>query len=51
MLITDPEALKEFYANIDWDEYERRVERYESEGMDRSDAQAVVDLEMMRERG
>ena len=34
---------------IDWDEYERRVQAYESEGMDRSDAQAVVEAELLRE--
>lgn len=31
---------------IDWQEYERRVQEMEDEGMTRSDAQAVVDAEM-----
>jgi hypothetical protein len=35
---------------IDWDEYERRVAAYEEEGMSRSDAQGVVDAEMMNEQ-
>jgi hypothetical protein len=32
--------------DIDWEEYERRVSDLESEGLDRSDAQSVVDIEM-----
>jgi len=32
--------------DIDWDEYERRVAVLEAEGLDRSDAQSVVDIEM-----
>lgn len=32
---------------IDWEEYERRVQEMEDEGMSRSDAQAVVDAKMM----
>jgi len=35
---------------IDWEEYERRVAAYEEEGMSRSDAQGVVDAEMMNEQ-
>jgi hypothetical protein len=34
----------------DEDEYERRVEAYEAEGMTRSDAQGVVDAEMLEEQ-
>jgi hypothetical protein len=34
---------------IDWEEYEKRVSELESEGLDRSDAQSVVDAEMMQE--
>ena len=32
--------------DIDWEEYERRVSELEAEGLDRSDAQGVVDIEM-----
>jgi len=35
--------------DIDWQEYERRVSELEAEGIDRSDAQGVVDAEMMQE--
>ena len=31
---------------IDWEAYERRVTELENEGMMRSDAQAVADLEL-----
>jgi hypothetical protein len=31
---------------IDWEEYERRVSELEEEGMTRSDAQSIVDIEM-----
>ena len=31
---------------IDWEEYERRVAALEAEGIDRSDAQGIVDIEM-----
>lgn len=31
--------------DIDWKEYERRVSELEAEGLDRSDAQSVVDVE------
>lgn len=31
--------------------YERRVAAYEAEGITRSDAQAIVDAEMMQENG
>lgn len=34
---------------MDWEDYERRVQAYEAEGMTRSDAQAVVDAELMQE--
>ena len=40
------EAMK---PEIDWEEYEKRVSELESEGLDRSDAQSVVDAEMMQE--
>lgn len=33
---------------IDWQEYELRVQEMEAEGMSRSDAQAVVDAEMLQ---
>lgn len=32
--------------DIDWEEYERRVTALENEGLDRSDAQSIVDIEM-----
>ena len=32
--------------NVDWEEYARRVTKLEAEGMTRSDAQAIVDVEM-----
>lgn len=35
--------------NTDWEDYERRVRAYEDEGMTRSDAQGVVEAEMMQE--
>ena len=31
---------------IDWEEYERQVAALEAEGLDRSDAQSIVDIEM-----
>ena len=34
-----------------WKLYEKRVEKYEVEGMTRSDAQGVVDAEFMQEYG
>lgn len=37
------------WGSVDWEEYERRVAAYEAEGMTRSDAQSVVDAEMMSE--
>jgi hypothetical protein len=37
------------WRTVDWTEYERRVEEYEREGMSRSDAQGVVEAEMMKE--
>lgn len=33
----------------DWDEYRKRVDALEAEGLTTSDAQAVVDAEMMQE--
>jgi len=35
---------------VDWDDYERRVKILISEGMDRSDAEAVVDAELVEEQ-
>lgn len=32
---------------VDWADYERRVQALEAQGLTRSDAQAVVDAEMM----
>ena len=34
-----------------WKLYEKRVEKYEAEGMSRSDAQGVVDAEFLQEYG
>jgi hypothetical protein len=38
------------FANIDWAAYEARVQAYVAEGMDHSDAEAVVDAEIMQEQ-
>ena len=36
--------------DMNWeDEYEQRVQAYEDEGMTRSDAQGVVEAEMLQE--
>ena len=35
---------------VDWDDYERRVKLLVSEGMDHSDAEAVVDAEIIEEQ-
>jgi len=35
---------------IDWDEYERRVQELEDQGVSRSDAQGIVDAEMMQKK-
>jgi hypothetical protein len=32
---------------VDWDDYEKRVQNLEAEGMTRSDAQGVADAELM----
>ena len=37
------------WTKVDWEEYNLRVEMYVATGMDRSDAEAVVDAEMMSE--
>lgn len=37
------------WSNVDWEEYERRVQAYEDQGICRSDAQGIVDAEMMQE--
>jgi hypothetical protein len=34
-----------------WKLYKKRVEKYEAEGMSRSDAQGVVDAEFLQEYG
>jgi hypothetical protein len=34
--------------DIDWDAYETAVQKLENEGLTRSDAQAVVDAEMIQ---
>jgi len=36
------------FANIDWKKYNARVLELESEGMSTSDAQSVVDAEIMK---
>lgn len=38
------------WKNINWESYEARVQVYVSEGMDHSDAEAVVDAELMKEQ-
>jgi hypothetical protein len=38
------------WTSVDWQLYEARVEAYELQGMTRSDAQAVVDAELMQEQ-
>jgi hypothetical protein len=38
------------WHSVDWDEYERRVQVLEDEGMTRSDAQGIVDMEMEQEQ-
>jgi len=38
------------FDNIDWAAYEARVQAYVAEGMDHSDAEAVVDAEIMQEQ-
>lgn len=38
------------WKQVDWNEYERRVQAYEDEGMTRSDAQGIVDMEMEQEQ-
>jgi len=38
------------WSKVDWQLYEQRVEAYEAEGMTRSDAQGIVDMEMEREQ-
>jgi len=37
------------WRKVDWAEYERRVQEYERKGMSRSDAQGVVEAEILRE--
>jgi hypothetical protein len=38
------------FNDIDWAAYEARVEALVAEGMDHSDAEAVVDAEIMQEQ-
>lgn len=38
------------WKQIDWAAYDARVQAYVSEGMDHSDAEAVVDAELMKEQ-
>ncbi len=38
------------FNNIDWAAYEQRVQALVAEGMDHSDAEAVVDAEIMQEQ-
>jgi hypothetical protein len=38
------------FNDIDWVAYEARVQAYVSEGMDHSDAEAVVDAEIIQEQ-
>ena len=38
------------FNDIDWAAYQARVQAYVAEGMDHSDAEAVVDAEIMQEQ-
>jgi len=38
------------WKNVDWDDYEKRCRKLEDQGMTRSDAQGIVDLEIAREQ-
>jgi hypothetical protein len=38
------------FNDIDWAAYEARVQAYVAEGMDHSDAEAVVDAEIIQEQ-
>lgn len=38
------------WKTVDWQAYEARVQMYISEGMDHSDAEALVDAELMAEQ-
>ena len=38
------------FNDIDWAAYDHRVQALVSEGMDHSDAEAVVDAEIMQEQ-
>lgn len=37
------------WSKVDWDDYEQRVAAYEEQGMSRSDAQGIVDMEIEQE--
>ena len=38
------------WSKVNWEEYEKRVTKYEKQGMTRSDAQATVDMELEQEQ-
>lgn len=38
------------WKKVDWAAYEERVAAYEAEGMTRSDAQGIVDMELADEQ-
>ena len=44
-----PPSRKEYPVIVEIPTYEARVARYEAEGMTRSDAQGVVDAEILQE--
>jgi len=48
---TTTEEAKEIRdpGTVDWVDYERRVTALEEDGLTRSDAQGIVDLELLRE--
>jgi len=38
------------WKNVDWDDYDRRCRELEDQGLTRSDAQGVIDLQIKREQ-
>jgi hypothetical protein len=48
-MVNNKERIMIDWRKVDWEEYERRVEEYEREGMSRSDAQGVVEAEILQE--
>lgn len=38
------------WLRVDWELYERRVQALEDQGLTRSDAQGIVDMEMEQEQ-